>query len=155
MLQYNSRLKGKARSLRRNLTDAEQRLWTRLRRKQILGVQFYRQKPIGNYIADFYAPGARLVVEVDGSQHHEPAQAEYDVRRTDYFKQMGLEVLRYSDRQILLELDSAVEDIFRAVEGKIPLNPPLCQRGNFLAGNNVQVSVLCGSIKIPLFEKEG
>jgi very-short-patch-repair endonuclease len=72
MLPYDPRLKGKARSLRAKLTDAEQRLWARLRRKQILGVQFYRQKPIGNYIADFFAPAVRLVVEVDGSQHFDP-----------------------------------------------------------------------------------
>jgi len=56
MLRYNRRLKTKARSLRTNPTDAELRLWQRLRRKQILGVQFYRQKPIGDYIVDFYAP---------------------------------------------------------------------------------------------------
>jgi very-short-patch-repair endonuclease len=56
MLHYNSRLKTKARSLRANPTDAELRLWYRLRRKQILGVQFYRQKTLGNYIVDFYAP---------------------------------------------------------------------------------------------------
>lgn len=121
MLRYNPRLKGRARSLRAKLTDAEQRLWARLRRKQILGVQFYRQKPIGNYIADFYAPAARLVVEVDGSQHFEPAQAEHDRRRTAYFKELGLRVLRYTDRQVLLESDSVAEEIFRAVEGK---NPP-------------------------------
>ncbi len=60
MLKYNPQLKTKARTLRITLTDAEQRLWERLRRKQILGVQFYRQKPIGNYIVDFYAPAARL-----------------------------------------------------------------------------------------------
>jgi very-short-patch-repair endonuclease len=125
MLRYSPRLKGRARSLRASLTDAEQRLWSRLRRKQILGVQFYRQKPIGNYITDFYAPGARLVVEVDGAQHVEPAQAERDRLRTEYLKQMGLQVLRYHDRQVLLELDSVVEEIFGAVKGKIPLNPPL------------------------------
>jgi len=131
MLRYSPRLKGRARSLRANLTDAEQRLWARLRRKQVLGVQFYRQKPIGNYIADFYAPVARLVVEVDGSQHVESEQVEHDRRRTAYLKQMGLRVLRYTDRQVLLELDSVVEDIFRAVEKKIPLNPPLPKGGNF------------------------
>jgi very-short-patch-repair endonuclease len=124
MLRYNPRLKGKARSLRANLTDAEQRLWARLRRKQVLGVQFYRQKPIGNYMADFYAPAARLVVEVDGSQHFEPPQAEHDRRRTAYLKELGLRVLRYTDRQVLLELDSVTEEILRTVEEKIPLNPP-------------------------------
>jgi very-short-patch-repair endonuclease len=123
MLRYNPRLKGKARSLRANLTDAEQRLWARLRRKQVLGVQFYRQKPIGNYMADFYAPAARLVVEVDGSQHFEPPQAEHDRRRTAYLKELGLRVLRYTDRQVLLELDSVTEEILRTVEEKIPLNP--------------------------------
>jgi very-short-patch-repair endonuclease len=129
MLRYSPRLKRRARSLRANPTDAEQRLWARLRRKQVLGVQFYRQKPIGNYIADFYAPVARLVVEVDGSQHLESEQAEHDRRRTAYLKQMGLRVLRYTDRQVLLELDPVLEEIFRAVEEKIPLNPPLAKGG--------------------------
>jgi very-short-patch-repair endonuclease len=84
-------------------------------------VQFYRQKPIGNYIADFYAPAARLVVEVDGSQHFEPPQAEHDRHRTAYLKRLGLRVKRYTDRQILLELDSVAEEIFRSVAEK---NPP-------------------------------
>ena len=121
MLRYNSRLKSRARLLRTSLTDAERFLWSRLRRKQILGVQFYRQKPIGNYIVDFYAPSARLVIEVDGSQHFEPTQAEKDRRRTAYLSQIGLRVLRYNDRQVLLELDSVLDEIFRAVD---ETNPP-------------------------------
>ena len=121
MLRYDPRLKGRARSLRANLTDAEQRLWARLRRKQILSVQFYRQKPIGNYIADFYAPAVRLIVEVDGSQHFNHQQARYDRRRTAYLKRLGLRVLRFTDRQVLLELDSVMEEIFRAAEER---NPP-------------------------------
>lgn len=125
MLRYHPRLKGRSRFLRAHLTDAEQRLWTRLRRKQILAVQFYRQKPIGNYIVDFYSPVVRLVVEIDGSQHLEATQAENDRRRTEYLEQMGLRVLRYTDLQVLLHLESVVEDIFRVVEGKIPLYPPL------------------------------
>jgi very-short-patch-repair endonuclease len=129
MLRYNPRLKGRARSLRANLTDAEEHLWARLRRKQILGVQFYRQKPIGNYIVDFYAPAARLIVEVDGSQHFERAQDKHDRSRTAHFEQMGLRVLRYNDRQVLLELDSVAEDIFRAVEEKNPPLIPLLPKG--------------------------
>jgi very-short-patch-repair endonuclease len=130
MLPYDPRLKGKARSLRARLTDAEQRLWDRLRRKQILGVQFYRQKPIGNYIADFYAPTVRLVVEVDGSQHFNPLQAEYDRRRTAYLKRQGLRVLCFTDRQVLLELDSVAEEIFRAVEDGNPPSPPFSKGGD-------------------------
>lgn len=123
MLRYDPRLKDRARSLRANLTDAEQRLWARLRRKQIFGVQFYRQKPIGYYIVDFYAPAARLIVEVDGSQHTDVAQAQYDQRRTAYFKENGLRVLRFNDRQVLLQIESVIEEIFGAVEENPPKSP--------------------------------
>ena len=115
MLKYNPQLKTKARSLRAGLTDAEQRLWGRLRGKQILGIQFYRQKPIGNYIVDFYAPTARLVIEVDGAQHLDAAQARYDRRRSEYLEKLGLKVLRFDDRQVLLEPESVVQVIFCAV----------------------------------------
>lgn len=98
--------------LRTALTDTEQRLWTRLRRKQILGVQFYRQKPVGNYIVDFYAPAAPLVVGVDGAQHAETAHVKYDERRTQYLQQHGLRVLRFDDRQFSLETDAVVEEIY-------------------------------------------
>lgn len=89
--------------------------------KQILGLQFYGQKPIGNYIADFYSPAAGLLTEVEGSQHFEPRQAQHDRRRAAYLKRLGLRVRRYTDRQVLLELDSVTEEIFRVVEEK---NPP-------------------------------
>ena len=69
VLSYTKYLKHPARNLRKNMTDSEIRLWSRLRRKQLLGVQFYRQKPIHIYIVDFYAPKIKLVIEVDGSQH--------------------------------------------------------------------------------------
>jgi very-short-patch-repair endonuclease len=118
MLKYSPRLKTRARSLRTNLTDADQRLWNRLRAKQILGVQFYRQKPIGNYIVDFYAPAARLVVEVDGSHHFDTGQASYDKQRDEYLERLGFKVLRFDDRQVLTEIDSVVEEIFRTVSEK-------------------------------------
>ena len=108
MLPYNRRLKTQARSLRTNPTDAELHLWYRLRRKQILGVQFYRQKPIGNYIADFYAPAAKLVVELE--------QAKYDAQRTRDLEQQGLKVLRFDDRQALRQTESVLEAIFQAVK---------------------------------------
>ena len=131
MLPYNRRLKPKARSLRTNPTDAELHLGYRLRRKQILGVQFYRQKPIGNYIADFYAPAVKLVVELDGAQHLELGQAKYDAQRTRDLEQQGLKVLRFDDRQALLQTESVLEAIFQAV--KIPPNLPL-QKGGTVHG---------------------
>jgi very-short-patch-repair endonuclease len=122
MLDYDGRLKQPARKLRAMMTDAERRLWSRLRRKQILGVPFYRQKPIGPYIVDFYAPAAALVVEVDGAHHFEPAQAEGDRIRTAYLIGKGLRVLRFNDREVLLEVDAVTEEIAAAVgaRGKSP-----------------------------------
>jgi very-short-patch-repair endonuclease len=84
--------------------------------KQVLGVQFYRQNPIANYIADFYAPAAKLVVEVDGAQHLEPGQSKYDAQRTRDLEQQGLKVLRFDDRQVLLQTEDVLETIFQAMK---------------------------------------
>ena len=78
MQAYNPALKPFSRDLRNSMTDAEQLLWSRLRRKQILGVQFYRQKPLANYIVDFYCAAANVVIELDGSQHYEPEHRAKD-----------------------------------------------------------------------------
>jgi very-short-patch-repair endonuclease len=105
------------------MTDAERHLWLGLRRKQVEGVQFYRQRPIASYVVDFYAPAASLVVEIDGSQHAE-AQA-CDEKRTAALGSRGLRVLRFDNRQVLLETPAVLEEIWRVVrERKIPLNPP-------------------------------
>ncbi len=119
MLRYNPNLKYSARTLRTHLTDSEQHLWSRLRRKQILGVQFYRQKPIGHYIVDFYAPRARLVVEVDGAQHLDTVQVTQDQRRTSYLERQGLRVLRFTNLEVLQEREAVVEEIWRAVQAAI------------------------------------
>jgi very-short-patch-repair endonuclease len=116
LLKYNPQLRTSARQLRNNLTDAEQRLWSRVRGKQILGIQFYRQRPIGNYNVDFYAATTRLVIEVDGAQHLESAQARNDKQRSEYLSALGLKVLRFDDRQVLLQLESVMEEIYRAVD---------------------------------------
>jgi len=85
-----------------------------LRRKQILGVQFYRRNPIGNCVADFYAPAVNRVVELDGAQHLALGQAKYDAHRTRDLEQQGLTVLRFDDRQVLLQTESVLETIFQA-----------------------------------------
>jgi very-short-patch-repair endonuclease len=119
MLTYKARLKPNASQLRKKMTDSERALWLRLRGKQLLGVQFYRQKPIGNFIVDFYAPKARLVVEVDGSQHMEGDQAEKDWNRDVYLRQVGLEVLRFNSREVLKETDAVVEAIYQTMARKL------------------------------------
>ena len=104
MLPYHPTLRSPARRLRKEMTDAEQLLWSRLRRKQILGVHFYRQKPLGTFIVDFYAPKANLVVEVDGSQHGDADHAERDAERDEYLMAQGLRVLRFRNTQVLREI---------------------------------------------------
>ncbi len=125
MLLYNGSLKQHARRLRKNMTNSEQVLWSRLRGKQFLGVQFYRQKPIGDYIVDFYAPKTKLVVEIDGSQHREDVHASKDKRRDTYLASLDLRVLRFNSRQVLQETDAVVEVIFRTMAKWLNLrNPP-------------------------------
>ena len=119
MLAYDRKHKLFSRGLRREMTDAEQRLWGRLRRKQLQGIQFYRQKPLGDYVVDFYAPAVRLVIEVDGSQHFEAAAMVADERRSAALRRMGLDVLRFDNRQVLLETDAVVEEIWRFINTRI------------------------------------
>lgn len=123
MLPYGQKLKNPARELRDNMTDAEQLLWSRLRRKQILGVQFYRQKPIGPFIVDFHAPAAGLVIEVDGGQHYEEKHQRRDTERDKALATLGLRVLRFDNLQVLKELDAVVEQIFMMITERIK-SPP-------------------------------
>ena len=111
MQPYNKNLKLPSRDLRSNMTDAEQCLWQRLRRKQILGLQFYRQKPILNFIVDFYCPAANLVIECDGGQHYTVEGLEVDRARDQALAQLGLTVLRFDNKQVLTEIDGVVEVI--------------------------------------------
>jgi len=113
MLSYNKRLKERSRFLRGNMTDAERLLWSRVRRKQLKGCQFYRQKTIGNYIVDFYCPEANLIIEVDGGQHYSLEGEQKDGVRDSYMGQLGLKVLRFSDREVLENLDGVVEAIWQ------------------------------------------
>lgn len=115
MLKYNPNLKPIARSLRTNMTKGEELLWSRLRRKQLRGVQFYRQRPIGSYIVDFYAPESKLVVEVDGLHHLSSTHRQNDAERDLYLESAGLQVLRFDNIQILQELDAVVDAILQAL----------------------------------------
>jgi very-short-patch-repair endonuclease len=119
MQPYNKNLKKFARDLRSNQTDAEQKLWARLRRKQLHGVQFYRQKPIAGYIADFYCAAANLVIELDGSQHYEQEHKQQDVERDKVMAALGLLVLRFDNRQVLLETDAVVAVIVEVLTRRI------------------------------------
>jgi very-short-patch-repair endonuclease len=125
MKSYNKNLKFPSRDLRSNMTDAEQLIWQRIRRKQILGLQFYRQKPILNFIVDFYCPAANLVIECDGGQHYTEVGLEADQNRDYALSELGLITLRFSNHEILTEIDDVIELIFQTAQSRIPLNPPL------------------------------
>ncbi len=129
MLNYRADLKAKARQLRSNMTDAEQKLWYYLRRKQLLGIQFYRQRPLGEYIVDFHAPEIKLVIELDGSQHQEQDAIHYDSVRTAYLISLGLNVMRFDNLQAINETDSVLEMIHQNIRDRQSLLPPFFQRG--------------------------
>ena len=118
MRAYDEHLKPLSRKLRRQMTDAERLLWAHLRGRQILGVQFYSQRPIGPYIVDFYAPAVKLVIEVDGSQHFAEAGRVKDAEREAFLRRYGLKMLRFDNRQVLLELAAVLEETFRACGGR-------------------------------------
>jgi very-short-patch-repair endonuclease len=105
------------------MTNAEQVLWHYLRRKQILGVQFYRQRPIGRFIVDFYAHQVKLVVEVDGSHHFQEDIKQKDAERTKILEQLGIRVMRFTNLEVLKELEAVVQNIYFVVTERLRNSP--------------------------------
>jgi very-short-patch-repair endonuclease len=119
-----SKLKPLAREMRKHATDAEAALWQLLRNKQ-LGVKFRRQHAIDRFIVDFYCPERKLVIEVDGGGHAEPAQKARDHERDEVLEQRGLRVLRFWNHEVLRETESVLEEVYRAVHAPSPSTPPV------------------------------
>jgi very-short-patch-repair endonuclease len=112
MLPYDNNLKDFSRKLRKNMTDAEKALWLRIRGRQIKGYQFFRQKPIGSFIVDFYCPKGNLVIELDGGQHYSEEGQAKDRQRDDYLRGEGLRILRFSDKEIFENIAGVLEKIW-------------------------------------------
>ena len=108
----------RARQLRNNMTEAERRLWQRLKRRQLHGVKFRRQQAIGPYIVDFVCLECALVVEVDGAQHAE--QEQYDGERTRWLEGRGYRVLRFWNNEVLSETDAVVQRVADALRDSPP-----------------------------------
>ncbi|MBZ9675146.1 endonuclease domain-containing protein [Mesorhizobium sp. ES1-1] len=104
-----------ARSLRREMTEAEDRLWSELRDRRLDGIKFRRQVPIGKYIADFVCAEARLIVEIDGSQH---ADSDHDRIRTAQLEAEGFRVLRFWNDDVLKEMNAVCDTIIAYVRDK-------------------------------------
>jgi very-short-patch-repair endonuclease len=102
-----------ARALRGNPTDPEHLLWNRLRRRQLAGFKFRRQHSVGPYICDFACLEARLIVELDGSQHVE--QSAYDARRDSFLRSRGFRVLRFWNNDVLNQTEIVIETMYEAL----------------------------------------
>jgi very-short-patch-repair endonuclease len=102
-----------ARKLRRTQTDAEQKLWLSLRNRRLAGLKFRRQAPVAGFIADFLCDEAKLVIELDGSQH---AENENDVTRTAALNAAGFEVLRFWNNEVVETLDGVLQRIVEAAQ---------------------------------------
>jgi very-short-patch-repair endonuclease len=100
-----------SRRLRAEMTPAENVLWDALRREGIPGMRFRRQHAIGRFVLDFYCPGYRLAVEVDGGVHDDPDQAEYDTARTEALSQLGIRVVRVRNEEVMGNLPGVIEQI--------------------------------------------
>lgn len=112
-LPQNDSLRPLARDLRKDSTLSEVLLWNQLKNKQFFNLDFDRQKIIGNYIVDFYCPSLKLVIEIDGGSHDN--KLSYDLVRDDYFKNLGLNVIHFSDADVKNNIGVVLEYIGRFI----------------------------------------
>jgi very-short-patch-repair endonuclease len=106
-----SEMRSLARNLRKNQTEAEQILWSKLRSRQLSGFKFRRQHPIESYVLDFYCSETHLAIEIDGGQHTENKNIERDNDRTAYLNQKGIRVIRFWNNDVIKHLDEVLTEI--------------------------------------------
>ena len=95
-------------NLRKNSTIQERSLWNLLKNRQFLNLKFKRQQPIGDYIVDFICKEAKIIIEIDGGQHNEPENIEYDKTRTEYLNNLGYKVIRFWNNEIYENIEGVV-----------------------------------------------
>jgi very-short-patch-repair endonuclease len=117
MRRIHPEIRSRARAMRKEQTPAEATLWSRLRDGRLNGLKFRRQHPIGPFIADFYYPAGKLVIELDGGGHLN--QQEYDAARTDWLNSQGCRVLRFTNDEVRFRLDAVLEAIIQACQGDV------------------------------------
>ena len=113
-VRYNPRLKQIARKLRKDMTLSEILLWQQIKGKQLLGYDFHRQKPIDEYVVDYYCPRLKLIIEIDGDSHE--GKEEEDKIRQEKLESLGLTVLRYWDWDVKSNVDGIVEHLREWIE---------------------------------------
>jgi len=107
-LRNDTTLKKIRRELRHLQTEVEKVFWVHVRNRQFFGMKFFRQYSIGPYILDFYCPTLKLAVEMDGGQHTECDHRKYDDARSEYLQDQGIEVMRFWNHDVLLDIDSVL-----------------------------------------------
>ncbi|MBT3622235.1 MAG: endonuclease domain-containing protein [Flavobacteriales bacterium] len=110
-ITYNSKLKILARNLRNNSTKSEIILWSYLKGSKMMNCKFSRQKPIDNYIADFFCNELKLVIELDGYSHQIDEVFEKDVKKTKVLNNLGITVLRFDDKEVFENIDNVLREI--------------------------------------------
>ncbi|GAB2773708.1 very-short-patch-repair endonuclease [Hymenobacter luteus] len=113
--KWHSHLKCFSTEMRRNPTEAEHKLWQAVRNRQLAGVKFRRQHAVDNYIVDFISTDYHLIIEVDGDVHLENGQADYDTGRSALLRELGYRIVRFSNGQVLHELDQVLATIKSAL----------------------------------------
>jgi very-short-patch-repair endonuclease len=141
------RQRGRAKQLRQTMTRAETLLWRYIKANRIDGLAFRRQVPIRNYIADFICFSARIVVELDGESHDFVAQQQSDSDRDAFFASEGFQILRFTNEQVMSNLEGVVEAIRQAISLRargLPPSLPLPHKGggNGESGANGQEDIV-------------
>jgi len=113
----------RARSLRKNTTDTERLLWRTLRQFKQVGLHFRRQVPIGHYIADFACHRAKIIIELDGSQHGEDDRVKYDAERTAFLESRGYRVLRFWNGEVLADTKTVADFILAESSSRLSPHP--------------------------------
>jgi very-short-patch-repair endonuclease len=132
-MPYNTSLKELSRANRKNPTKAESKIWNEiLKNDQLKGLRFNRQKPIDQYIVDFYCPELMLVIEIDGNSHAGKDSEEYDENRTIDLKQYGIRIIRYTNSQVLNDIEFVKKDLLQKIKTNNQISPldkgggPMC-----------------------------
>ncbi len=112
--QLQGKLRVVARQMRHEPTPAENILWQRLRGRRLCGYRFHRQYPIDRFIVDFYCASAALIIEVDGEVHRQQVEADHE--RENFLTGLGFQILRFTNTQVLNEIDQVVRDIQNTLE---------------------------------------
>ena len=131
-IPYNQNLKEKARKNRKNSTKPEIKIWNEILKEKFIGYKFLRQKPINNFILDFYCSKILLAIEIDGDSHYE--KENYDFKRTNILNNLGIKIIRYTNLEIIKNIEGVYLNLIREIqlrekELRNPPSPSLIREG--------------------------